>query len=147
MFVVDTNILVYAANADAAEHVACRQQLEGWRTQAGAWYLTWGICYEFLRLTTHPRVFKHPLTAPEAWRFLQSVLASPGASLLLPTHRHAAVLSELIGEMPILAGNLVHDATTVALMREHGISRIYTHDADFHRFPAIEPIDPLAAGR
>jgi predicted nucleic acid-binding protein len=29
-------------------------------------------------------------------------------------------------------------------MREHGVRRILTHDADFHRFPSIEVIDPLA---
>ncbi len=143
MFVVDTNILIYAANEDAPEHARCREQLDEWRTRAGAWYLTWGICYEFLRVTTHPRVMERPLSATDAWSFLQSVLASPGISLLIPTARHAAVLTELIGRVPSLHGNLVHDATTAALMHEHGIRRIYTRDTDFHRFPEIEPIDPL----
>ncbi|GIW53056.1 MAG: hypothetical protein KatS3mg081_2411 [Gemmatimonadales bacterium] len=31
------------------------------------------------------------------------------------------------------------------LMREHGVRRIYTRDADFHRFPFIEVLDPLSA--
>lgn len=32
-------------------------------------------------------------------------------------------------------------------MREHGLRRIYTRDADFHRFPFLEVVDPvLAAG-
>jgi predicted nucleic acid-binding protein len=26
----------------------------------------------------------------------------------------------------------------------HGIRRIYTRDTDFHRFPVLEPVDPLA---
>ncbi len=30
MFVVDTNILVYAANADAPHHRACRNLLDDW---------------------------------------------------------------------------------------------------------------------
>ena len=38
----------------------------------------------------------------------------------------------------------MHDAHTAILMREHGIRTIYTRDADFHRFPFIEPIDPAA---
>jgi toxin-antitoxin system PIN domain toxin len=144
VFVVDTNILIYAANEDAPEHLRCRAQLDAWRSRAGAWYLTWGICYEFLRVTTHRRVMERPLSAAEAWGFLKSVLASPGASLLIPTARHAAVLTELIERAPDVRGNLMHDATTVALMYEHGISRIYTRDTDFHRFPEIEPVDPLA---
>ena len=43
-----------------------------------------------------------------------------------------------------LEGNLMHDAHTAALMREHGIRRIYTRDTDFHRFPFLEPVDPMA---
>jgi predicted nucleic acid-binding protein len=30
-------------------------------------------------------------------------------------------------------------------MREHGIRRLYTRDTDFHRFPFLDVIDPLAA--
>lgn len=38
----------------------------------------------------------------------------------------------------------MHDAHTAILMREHGIRRIYTRDTAFHRFPFLEPIDPVA---
>jgi predicted nucleic acid-binding protein len=55
------------------------------------------------------------------------------------------VLAEVIAEVPRLSGNLVHDAQTAALMREHGIRRICTRDTAFHRFPFLEPIDPLTA--
>ena len=47
--------------------------------------------------------------------------------------------------MPQLAGNVFHDAETAVLMCEHGIRRICTRDTDFHRFPFLEPIDPLTA--
>jgi predicted nucleic acid-binding protein len=47
-------------------------------------------------------------------------------------------------EVPLLAGNLVHDAHTAILMREHGLKVIYTRDTGFHRFPWIEVRDPLA---
>ena len=47
--------------------------------------------------------------------------------------------------MPGLRGNTFHDAETAVLMREHGVRRIYTRDTDFHRFPFLEPIDPLTA--
>ena len=42
------------------------------------------------------------------------------------------------------SGNLMHDAHTAVLMREHGIKRVYTRDTDFHRFPFLEPVDPAA---
>ncbi len=143
MFVVDTNVLVYAADERAAEHDRCRGLLESWRSQSSAWYLTWGVCYEFLRVVTHPRVFRRPWSVRDAHQFLAAVLESPGLGMLSPTHRHAAVLRTVIDQVPLLAGNLVHDATTAVLMREHGIRRICTRDTDFHRFPFVEPIDPM----
>ena len=144
MFVVDTNVLVYAADADSPHHARCRGGLEAWRRQPAAWYLTWGIVYEFLRVTTHPRVMRHPWSGRQAWQFVSVLLASPGLAVLAPTDRHADVAAQVFHEIPALAGNLVHDAHTAVLMREHGVRRIYTRDADFHRFPFLEPIDPLS---
>jgi predicted nucleic acid-binding protein len=51
---------------------------------------------------------------------------------------------EVFEEMPTLSGNVMHDAATAVLMREHGIKSIYTRDADFHRFRFLEVLDPLA---
>lgn len=119
--------------------------MERWRHQSAAWYLTWGICYEFLRVVTHPRVFRSPWTVERAWGFLAAILAAPGLAILVPTERHASVLVEVIAQVPHLAGNLLHDAETAVLMREHGIRRICTRDTDFHRFPFLEPIDALTA--
>lgn len=144
MFVVDANVLVYAADEDSPFHERCRQLLERSRAQASAWYVTWGILYEFLRVTTHPRVFHAPWPAAQAWNFLEAVLAAPALGILTPTERHSMVVAELLREIPHLSGNLIHDAHTAALMREHGIRRIVTRNTDFHRFPFLEPVDPMA---
>lgn len=145
MFVVDTNVLVYAADRRSECHAACATLLEKFRTQALPWYLTWGIVYEFLRVVTHPKVFPHPLTATQGMDFVNALIGSPAASMLLPTERHAGVLRETVRELPHLRGNIVHDAHTAVLMREHGISQIYTRDTDFHRFPFLSVFDPLSA--
>jgi len=50
---------------------------------------------------------------------------------------------KVIDELPWLAGNLIHDAHTAILMREHGILRICTRDADFHRFSFLEVVHPF----
>ena len=143
MFVVDTNVLVYAADSSAPEHARCRALVEQWRRRHGAWFLTWGITYEFLRVVTHPRVMRQPWTMEAAVGFLAALQDSPGLTFLIPTNRHAAVLHEVVAEVPGLAGNIVHDAQTAVLMREHGIRRVCTRDTDFHRFPFLEPVDPL----
>lgn len=144
MFVVDTNVLVYAANQDALEHARCRALLEEWRQREGAWYVTWGICYEFLRVVTHPRVLERPWTAAEALGFVRALVASPGLRVLTATPRHGALLDQVAAQVPLLSGNLFHDAETATLMLEHGVRRIVTRDVDFHRFPFLETVDPLA---
>jgi toxin-antitoxin system PIN domain toxin len=145
LLVVDTNVLIYAADLDSPFHTGCRPWLEAQRRKADAWYSTWPIVYEFLRVTTHPRVMRAPWSGPEAWSFIKSLMSAPGFSLLEPTNRHAEILEQLIIGMPHLGGSIFHDTHTVALMREHGVKRIVTHDADFHRFDGIEVFDPIAA--
>ena len=147
MFVVDTNVLVYAANPDVEEYPPCRELVERWRGEASPWFITWGILYEFLRVITHPKVASEPWTAKEAWHFVTALVASPGLTVLTETERHTDVAAQVVGEVPALRGNLMHDAHTAILMREHGLRRIYTRDMDFHRFPFLEVIDPLASRR
>lgn len=145
MFVVDTNVLVYAADTSAPEHARCRALLEQWREGSAAWFLTWGIWYEFLRVVTHPRIFRRPWTGRAAHEFLEAVASAPGLGMLVQTDRHRDVLGEIVEEVPGLAGNLWHDVETASLMREHGIRRICTRDTDFHRFAFLETIDPMIA--
>ena len=143
MFVVDTNILVYAANRDTPRHDDCRRWLEHQRMGADAWFLTWSIVYEFLRVITHPRVLSSPWSVGEAWSFVQALLASPGLEVLVATERHEDVLASVLSESPHLVGNILHDVHTATLMREHGVRRVATHDMGFHRFPFLEPFDPV----
>lgn len=145
MFVVDTNVLVYAADEDAPLYGACRSRLDGWRRQQGPWYTTWGVLYEFLRVVTHPRVLRRPWTMKKAEEFVDCLLASTTLTLLVETDRHAAVLRQVVHEVPDVSGNLMHDTHTATLMREHGIHRIVTRDTDFRRFPFLEVIDPVSS--
>lgn len=144
MLLVDTNVLVYAANREMAESARCRALVEGWRSGPTPWCATWGVLYEFLRVVTHRRVFAHPWPIADAWHFVEALLASPSLQILTQTPRHAAVAAQTVAEVPLLSGNLLHDAHTAILMREHGIRRIYTRDTDFHRFSFLDVVDPLA---
>jgi hypothetical protein len=143
VFVVDTNVLVYAANPDALEHRPARSLLERWRSGRTPWYTTWPILYEFLRVVTHPRIFPNPVPAVDAWSFVEAVLRSPGHRVLTASERHPHIARELIASLPELRGNLTQEFDTAVLMREHGIVRIYTRDAEFHRFRWVEVMDPL----
>ncbi len=147
MFVVDTNILIYAADRDSPDHGQCRALIEQWRRQSTPWYVTWGIVYEFLRVVTHPRVLTRPLSPADAWGFLDALLAAPQLRILGETDRHRHVAAEVFIEVPGIAGNLVFDAHTAILMRENGIRTIYTRDSDFNRFAFLDTIDPVTENR
>jgi toxin-antitoxin system PIN domain toxin len=143
MFVVDTNVLVYAANEDCPEHDRCLELLERWRHSPFPWYVTWSIVYEFIRIVTHPRVVSHPWSVEASWSFITALTASDSMGVLRATEAHERILGQVLEEHPDLRGNLLHDTHTVVLMREHGIRQIYTRDTDFHRFKALEVLDPL----
>ena len=142
MLLVDTNILVYAADADSPWHARSRDWLEHQRARPDAWYTTWPILYEFMRVTTYPRVMSSR-GAPARLGVRRRPARLARAGVLVPTERHADVAEQVIAELPWLAGNLLHDAHTAILMREHGIRRICTRDTDFHRFAFLEVVDPL----
>ena len=147
MLVFDTNVLIDAANADSEFHEPCRRILEQARRDPSPAFLTWSICYEFMRVTTHPRIHRPRWHLKNSWLFIQTLLESPGFSVLTPSDRHAAVLSQTISELSDIRGNLVHDLHIASLMREHGVSRICTRDADFHRFRFLEVVDPMRPRR
>jgi len=143
MFVVDTNVLVYAANADASRHAAALAVVENLRRSPEPWALSWQIVYEFWRVVTHPRVLTVPLARADVAAFCEPLLSSPSLHILVETPRHREFFARTLAELPERAANLAHDAHIVALMREHGVRSIYTADTDFHRFAGIEVVDPL----
>ena len=143
MLVFDTNVLLYAANQESEFHDRCRWWLDRSRRDPSPAFLTWNICYEFMRVSTHPRALASPWSPPEAWRFVEVLLGSPSFGLLRATDRHRAILAQTLSDVPDVRGNLIHDLHTAVLMREHGVSRICTRDTDFHRFPFLQVVDPL----
>ena len=143
MLAFDTNVLIYAANADDEFHDPCLSVLEEACHDPSPSFLTWNVCYEFMRVVTHPAILRNPLSSQDSWSFITALLDSPGFSLLTASDRHASVLYQTLAELPDMRGNVIHDIHTAVLMREHGISRICTRDTDFYRFPFLQVVDPL----
>ncbi len=145
MFLVDTNIFVYAANEACDEHEKCFDFLEKSRRSRIPWYSTWPVFFEFLRVATHPKVFEKPWKITQAWLFIEAMLASPTFAVLTETATHAEMTRELLQEYPQVRGNQLHDFHTVVYMKEHGVREICTHDSDFYRYRFLQVNDPLAS--
>jgi len=140
---IDTNILLYAVNRDCPEHARARAFLEQEIDSGAPWCLSWGVIYEFLRVSTHPRVFPHPMKAADALAFVAALLSTPSLTMLTGTERHLELLLKTTGEMSHAAGNIFHDVKTAVLLREHGVGEIVTADTDFHQFAFLRVTNPI----
>ena len=139
---VDANILLYAVDEQAAQHPRAKAWLEDALNGPYRIGLPWQSLTAFVRIATHPRALARPLTAAEAWDFVQDWLNAqvawvPAAG---PGHRH--LLGQLIRDLD-LRGNLVSDALLAALCVEHGLT-IVSADSDFARFTGVRWLNPVA---
>lgn len=92
MILVDANLLLYAKVADYPQHPRAAAWLEARLNASERVGLPWPSLLAFVRLITHPRVFEHPLSLPEAWAQVEEWLALPPVWIPLPTAQHAARL-------------------------------------------------------
>lgn len=142
--ILDANLLLYAVDETSAHHRAA----SAWLTEALAGEarvgLPWQTIGAFLRIVTHPRVVERPLSAVDAWGYVESWLAVPGVWIPPATESTARVYARLSTQVNV-TGNLVPDAQLAALAIEHGVE-IVSADTDFLRFPGLRWINPLMPG-
>ncbi len=136
MIAVDTNVLVYAHIEEHALHQKARERIVALAEGNERWSIPVFCLGEFLRLTTHPRLFRNPYSPPEACAAISRLLESPSIYIIQPGDRFVALLLETVEEAAA-KGNLVFDAMIAALCREVGVSVLLTEDRDFDRFKKI----------
>jgi toxin-antitoxin system PIN domain toxin len=142
-FLVDTNILVYAAHTACAEHEPVTKFLANRIAQREPFCFTWGVIYEFLKVATHRRILARPMTSSEALTFVSAFLDRQEVSVLTATSRHREILEATANELSRPEGNLFHDIETAVLAREHGVPEIITADTDFLQFRFLKVTNPL----
>lgn len=145
MILVDANLLLYAYHPRAEQHEKSRRWLETVLSGPDFVCFAWLTLWAFLRIATNPRVFDHPLSAPEAVAAISSWLAQPVARILEPGERYWTIVQELISESQA-TGLLIMDAALGAIAIEHGAT-ICTTDRDFARFSSLKWTNPLTTGQ
>lgn len=143
MILVDANLLIYAYNAAAKEHKRAKRWVESTFSGPAPVRLPWISVLAFLRITTNPNVFRHPLSLAEATKIVDDWLALPSVALLEPTERHWTLLREQLSKGQAI-GPLATDAHLAALALEHGAT-LCTSDSDVSRFPDVTTVNPLTA--
>ena len=140
---VDVNVLVYASDRRSERHAPAIRFLEGRASDPELFCVAWATLVSYLRIATHPAIFAHPLSPSEALANVQSLLSLPRVRVLSEGEGFLEVYSAVSGKFPV-RGNLVPDAHLAALLRQHGVRRLYTTDADFRKFDFLDIRDPFA---
>jgi toxin-antitoxin system PIN domain toxin len=135
MVLIDVNVLVYAHRQDVPNHVAYRRWLEGVMQSDEAYGISEIELAGFIRVVTHPRVFRTPTPTNQALLFARQVRDRPNCLVVSPGARHWDIFTRLCQAAGV-RGNLVPDAYLAALAIESGCEWITT-DRDYSRFPGL----------
>lgn len=141
MILVDANLLLYAYHSRSPKHAESRRWFESALSGAELVRFAWVTLWAFLRISTHSRVFEHPLSVVDARAAIASWFDQPVVGVLDPGERHWSILQDLIDQGQAV-GPLVMDAALAAIAIEHGAT-LCTTDRDFSRFPGLKWTDPL----
>jgi hypothetical protein len=145
MLLCDVNVLVYAHREDAQDHARYRGWLEAVVASDAAYGVSELVLSGFVRVVTHPKVFREPTPLEQALAFAGELRERPNAVAVAPGSRHWDIFTRYCRDCGI-KGSLVTDAYFAALAVESGCEWI-TADRDYARFPGLTWRHPLADTR
>jgi toxin-antitoxin system PIN domain toxin len=140
---VDVNILVYAHRPESQRHEAYRAWLLGAREGTEPLGLIDVVLSGFLRIVTHPRIYREPTSLATALGFVEALRVGPACLVVSPGERHWTIFTELCTSAEAV-GNGIPDAFLAAIAIENGATWI-TADRGFSRFPGLRWQHPLDA--
>jgi toxin-antitoxin system PIN domain toxin len=142
MLCVDVNVLVYAHRPESPRHDGYRSWLEEARRGVEPLGIPEMVQSGFVRVVTHPRVFKEPTPLDTALEFVEAVRGSPATVPIAPGERHWGIFTDLCRQLDA-RGNRVPDAFLAAMAIEQGATFV-SADRGFAGYPGLRWIDPLA---
>jgi toxin-antitoxin system PIN domain toxin len=141
---IDVNVLLFASDTSSPRHARAKAFLGRAARSSEVFCLAWTTCMSYLRIATHPSIFSAPLSPSDARSNLDALFALPHVRLISEEDGFWQVYCEIVGATSV-RGNLVPDAHLAALLRQHGVDRLYTNDSDFRKFKFVDVRDPFAA--
>ncbi len=141
-FGIDVNILLYASDESSPLHDKAAEFLHQCAGGREVFCLAWLTVMSYVRMATHPAIFDRPLAHEDAARNVEALLAIPSCRVIAEEEGFWDVYREVTKDVPT-KGNLVPDAHLVALLSQHGVVKLYTHDRDFRKFSFLDVRDPL----
>lgn len=141
-YTVDVNVLLYASNDESPLIRQAKAFLERMAQGPEMAYLFWPTVMAYLRIATHPSIFRRPVPRERALANIERLLDRPYVQTAGEGGGFWRAYRE-VDEDAKPTGGVVSDAHLVALMIENGVRTIWSHDRDFRRFPSIRVRDPF----
>ena len=139
--ILDVNILIYATDSTSPHHEPAMEWLASALTGDRRVGIPWQTVGAFVRIVTHPRAMRRPLTLTEAWAAVDSWFAVPVVLVPPAGERTVRILERLMLDHH-LTSSMTTDAQLAALAIEHGVA-VVSADTDFARFPDLTWINPI----
>ncbi len=141
MIIPDINLLLYAYDASSPFHSRAAAWWRGCLSGDEPVGMLPVIIFGFVRIGTHVRAFKHPMSPAEAAGHVRSWLEQEAVELLEPGPEHVDRVLKLLEGLGT-AGDLVTDAQIAAAAADYG-AVVHTTDADFLRFRDLRWFNPI----
>jgi toxin-antitoxin system PIN domain toxin len=141
MILLDVNILIAVHREDAEAHEEIVPWLDAEFADSGCVGVSELALSGFLRVVTHPKVFRSPTPLLEALEFIEQFRTHDEVRLFAPGPEHWRLFTQLCRKTGA-KGNLVPDAYHAALAIETGCEWI-SLDRGFSRFPGLRWRHPL----
>jgi toxin-antitoxin system PIN domain toxin len=142
MILVDANVLLYAYDPRASAHQRCRAWVERSFSGEEPVAIAWVTLLAFVRISTNPRAYEHPLLSSEALAIVRSWVVQPAVMVLEAGEACWDIFQQLVADGQV-TGPLAMDAFLAALALENGAT-LATTDRDFSRFSKLKTLDPAA---
>jgi toxin-antitoxin system PIN domain toxin len=139
---IDVNILVYASDKTSKHQPSAVKFLQERINDPELFCLSWITLMSYQRITTHPGLFSKPLTPHEAWKNIEDLLSLPQVRVISEEEGFSDYYLQVTTELHA-RGNLVPNAHLAAILRQHGVNKIYSADSDFRKFKFLKVINPL----
>jgi hypothetical protein len=132
MQLCDVNIFIYAHREDAPNHAFYRSWLQRQLVAQTTFLFCEFVLSAFVRIVTHPRIFKPPSPKTTALEFANQIRSAPNGVGIMPGASHWQIFSDLCASVSA-SGNLIPDAYLAALAIEAKAEWITT-DTDYKAF-------------
>mgnify|MGYP001564798615 CR=1 FL=1 len=138
---VDTNILIYAANSQSSYHLKAKSFLEK-NLPLQNLVLTIQNLVEFYSLITNQKIFSKPFSENKAKDELRKIIDCGLYTIIIPNQNTPRTIMTLL-EKYKTKGSEIHDVHLSAVMIDNNIDTIYTADTKIFLRLGLRVINPF----